>query len=206
MTAEAMEAAGVPKDNPFWQEARLFLEHTQNSSEWNQLPWVEEGPNDGGFVYAPALKDNLAMGESKAGAAGPNDRGLRSYGTMTYIGFKSMIYAGLSRDDKRVRAAQEWIRRHWRLDSNPNMPQRQSLEGLYYYYHVFARALRVWGQDEIADAEGTKHNWRHELIDALAERQREDGSWVNAEDRWYESDPILVTGYVALALEEAMKK
>jgi hypothetical protein len=36
-----------------------------------------------------------------------------------------------------VRAALDWIRRHWTLDHNPNMPDARSKEGLFYFYHVF---------------------------------------------------------------------
>ena len=46
---------------------------------------------------------------------------LRSYGSMTYAGLKSMIYAGLSHDDPRVKAAWEWIGRNFTVDENPGM-------------------------------------------------------------------------------------
>ena len=140
-----------------------------------------------GFVYAVNRKNGQFVGESKAGEG---RRGLRSYGSMTYIGFKSMLYAGVKRDDPRVRAAYEWIRKYWRLDSNPNMPETQSKQGLFYYYHTFAKALRAWGQDEIPDSRDIKHNWRQELIDVLVEKQDKDGSWVNKDaERWLGRKP-----------------
>ena len=46
---------------------------------------------------------------------------LRSYGSMTYAGFKSMLYAGLSADDPRVQAAAGWISKHYDVKSNPGM-------------------------------------------------------------------------------------
>lgn len=124
---------------------------------------------------------------------------------MTYAGFKSMLYADLDGSDPRVRAAFNWIRRYWRMDSNPNMPAARSLQGLYYYYHVLAKALAAWGQPVITDAEGIEHNWRHELIDALAERAGDDGSWVNDADRWYEGEPVLVTCFAVISLQEATR-
>jgi len=205
MWAEALHEAGVPADDPAMQRVAGFFTMLQNRSESNPLPWAAVGANDGGFVYAPALRDNLATGESKAGP-GPGGRGLRSYGSLTYMGFKTLLYAGLTQDDPRVAAAYEWIRRYWRLDSNPNMPQTQSNEGLYYYYHAFAKALRAWGRPVITDAANVEHNWREELIDALAERVGPDGAWVNDRDRWHEGSPILVTCYSVLSLQEAMKK
>ena len=115
---------------------------------------------------------------------------------MTYAGLKSMIYAGLKPDDPRVKAATEWIRKHYSLDENPGMGNA----GLYYYYQTFARALAAAGVDEFEDAAGTSHDWRAELIAALAKRQKPDGSWVNENARWMEGNPNLVTGYALLAL------
>ena len=128
---------------------------------------------------------------------------LRCYGSMTYAGFKSMLYAGLAHDDPRVQAALAWIGRFWTLDHNPNMPEKQSHQGLYYYYHVFGRAMAAWGEPVVEDAQGRKHNWRQELVEKLAQLQRPDGSWLNDADRWYEGAPALTTAYAMLALEAA---
>jgi len=105
-------------------------------------------------------------------------------------------------------AAYDWIRRYWRLDSNPNMPAEQSKEGLYYYYMVFSRALQAFGRDEIKDFKkpDVMHNWRSELIGALAQRVRPNGSWVNEASRWEEASPTLVTCYAVMALTDALKK
>ena len=123
---------------------------------------------------------------------------------MTYAGFKSLLYARIDRDDVRVQRAIDWIRRYYTLDHNPNMPHAQSLEGLYYYFHVFARAMDAWGEDVFVDALGTPHRWRTELCHALSARQRKDGSWINEADRWYEGNPHLVTAYALLALQTAL--
>ena len=205
MWLQALHEAGVEGDDPDIQEALRFVTRTQNFTEKNSSKWAVAGSNDGGFIYAPAVKADLNVGESKAGEI-PGDRGLRSYGSMTYMGFKSLLHANVDRDDPRIRAAFRWIRDYWRLDSNPNMPQDQRQEGLYYYYHVFAKALRAWGEPVIKDLKGGEHNWRHELIDAVAGRVEKDGSWINLKDRWYEGDRVLVTAYVVLALQECMKK
>ncbi|MCD6364673.1 MAG: terpene cyclase/mutase family protein [Planctomycetes bacterium] len=198
MWAQALHDAGVKGDDPAMVRMLGFFTRLQNRSESNPTAaWARQGPDDGGFVYA--------FGESKAGI-GPGGRGLRSYGSLTYMGFKSMLYAGLSRDDPRVRAALEWIGGHWTLESNPNMPQAISHEGLYYYYHVYAKALRAWGEEIIVDSSGAEHHWREELIDALARRVRSDGSWVNEKaKRWNEGSAVLATCYAVLSLQEATK-
>jgi squalene-hopene/tetraprenyl-beta-curcumene cyclase len=134
-------------------------------------------------------------------------RSLRSYGSMTYAGFKSLLYAGLSKDDPRVTAAWDWIRRNYTFAENPGLGQ----QGRYYYLHAAARAMfaantaSVVPLDAKASGEGAPRNWRNDLVDALLGTQREDGSWVNGADRWQEGQPELVTAYAVLALEEALK-
>jgi squalene-hopene/tetraprenyl-beta-curcumene cyclase len=78
-------------------------------------------------------------------------------------------------------------------------------QGLYYYYHTFARALNASGDAVITDAKGQEHNWAADLCKALLKRQREDGSWVNLQDRWMEGSVDLVTAYSVLALQEALR-
>ena len=130
MWVDAMHDAGVKGDDPAMQRALDFVTRLQNRSESNSQKFAVEGTNDGGFVYS--------LDKSAAGS-GENGKGLRSYGSMSYSGFKSMLYAGVAKDDPRVKAAYAWIRQYWGLDANPNMPGRQSHQGLYYYYQVFAK-------------------------------------------------------------------
>jgi squalene-hopene/tetraprenyl-beta-curcumene cyclase len=201
---DALYEAGLSPDDPAVQRALTFVSRAQNLQATNKAAWAG---NDGGFVYTPAnggeSMASRAAGEGRRGEEIPagQPRSLRSYGSMTYAGFKSMLYAGLSPDDVRVRAAFDWIRHHWTFDENPGLgPQ-----GLYYYYHTMSRALRAAQQDVITDADGTAHNWREELIAAIVARQREDGSWVNSNDRWLEGQPVMATIFAVLALEEALK-
>jgi len=186
---EALRKAGVKSDDPAIQKALVFVSRTQNlESEFNTTPFSSK-INDGGFYYTPA-----AGGTSQAGNT--PDGGLRSYGSMTYAGLKSMIYAGVDKNDKRVKAANEWIRRHYSLKENPGMGQM----GLYYYFHTFAKALDTMQVKQFKDAKGDVHNWRAELVNHLAELQQENGSWTNKAERWYEADPNLATAYALLAL------
>ena len=186
---DALHAVGRGEDDPALQKALVFISRCQNlESEHNTSPFAAK-VDDGGFYYTVA-----AGGQSQAGET--PDGGLRSYGSMTYAGLKSMIYAGLSRDDPRVKAAYDWIRRHYTVDENPGM----GAQGLYYYYHTFAKALDTIGEDKIVDAEGTAHDWRTELAQKLISEQQDNGSWVNGTTRWLEGDPNLVTAYSLLAI------
>ncbi len=200
MMLEALKQSGLSRDDPAYQKALVFISRSQMLAEHNDQKFAR-GASDGGFIYTPAND-----GESKAGVESIGGKKvLRSYGSMTYAGFKSMLYAGLSRDDRRVRAAFDWFRQHYTLDANPNMPAARSQEGLYYYYHTFARALDTWGDETIADAAGSPHLWRRELCEKLCKRQRSDGSWVNDSDRWFEGNPHLVSAYAILAIQTAAR-
>src|SRR5688572_29668105 len=166
-------------------------------------PWASD---DGGFIYSPG-KDG--SGESSAGeyASPDGKRMLRSYGSMTYAGLKSMIYAGLSKDDPRVKAAWDWISKNWSVDENPGMrfsSPDHAQYGLFYYYMTLARALNVYDQPTIVDPRGNKHDWRVELIEKLASLQAADGSFTG-DKRWMEDNPVLATAYATLALQEAME-
>ncbi len=193
---EALRETGLPADDPALQKAIAFVSRCQNlKSEFNDQPWAGK-VNDGGFVYTPANG-----GQSFVEGSSP-DTGLRSYGSMTYAGFKSLVYAGLSKDDPRVKAALGYIREHYTLDENPGLGEK----GLYYYYQAFAKALTALGEDRITDARGVAHDWRSDLVAALARRQAADGSWVNPADRFMEGDPNLVTAYALIALAQTLPR
>jgi squalene-hopene/tetraprenyl-beta-curcumene cyclase len=193
---EALKSAGVAQTDPAFKKAAVFVSRCQNlKSEYNTAEWAAKN-NDGSFIYTGA----------RGGENRTDTDDFRGYGSMTYAGIKSMIYCGIGKDDPRMKAALEWIKKNYTLDSNPGMPEKNSQRGLYYYYHTFAKTMDALGVDEFEDAKGVKHNWRADLIAALAKRQRPDGSWLNETDRWMEGDPNLVTGYALMALSYCTKK
>lgn len=186
---DALRQLGRGSEDKSMQQALAFISRCQNiKSEHNQSEFAEK-IGDGGFYYTVA-----AGGESKAGVE--DNGGLRSYGSMTYAGLKSMIYAGVSQDDRRVKAAITFLQKNYDLESNPGMGQ----QGLYYYYHTMAKAFDAIGQKHFVDADGKKHDWKSDIRGKLAGVQRPDGSWVNDTTRWMEGDPNLVCGYALLAL------
>jgi squalene-hopene/tetraprenyl-beta-curcumene cyclase len=207
---EALRESGLPPDDLALRKALIFVSRCQNlKSEFNDQPFAGK-VNDGGFVYNPGAGGAGALGggRGKARDGGQNavpkadDGLLRSYAGMTYAGLKSMIYAGLTQDDPRVKAALSYIKQHYTLDENPGQGQR----GLYYYYQTFARAMALLGKPTLVDAQGREHNWRAELVAALAKRQAANGSWVNRDDRFMEGDPHIVTSFALLALANARPK
>ncbi len=189
---DAMQAAGVPRDDPAVQQALKFVNRCQNlPGETNDQPFAKKTSKDdeGGLTYTPVDPD-----DSKHKTP---DGGLRSMGAMTYAGLKSFLYAGVDRKDPRVKGAIGWIKRHYTLDENPGMGQA----GLYYYYHTFAKALDALGEPQFEDAKGNKHDWRKELYEVLKKKQKPDGSFTNAGDRAFgEADPNIATAFGLLTL------
>jgi squalene-hopene/tetraprenyl-beta-curcumene cyclase len=200
---EALKDSGLKQDDPAYQNALKFVTRLQNSSESNPAPWAG---NDGGFVYGPGRSGE---GDSAAGEYTSPDgkKLLRSYGSMTYAGLKSMVYAGLSKNDPPVKAAWDWVRSNWTLDEHPGLKANgpdAARDGIFYYYHTLARALDVYDEPTITDTQGRRHDWRVELIDKLASIQRQDGSFAGTK-RWMEDNPVISTAFAVLAAEEALK-
>jgi squalene-hopene/tetraprenyl-beta-curcumene cyclase len=197
---DALQAAGIDKDDPALKKAMIFVSRCQNlKGEHNDQPWAGK-INDGSFIYSAA-----AGGQTKVADDLPADAGRPGYGSMTYAGIKSLIYCGASKDDPRIKKAYEWIQKHYSVDDNPGMPEVRKEWGLYYYYHSMAKCLDVLGIDEVVDSDGKKHDWRADITAALAKRQKADGSWAN-EAHWMEQDPNLVTGYALMALSHCKPK
>lgn len=174
-----------------WSAAIQFIQNCQNLPSHNKQPWVADDPqNRGGFVYYPgssmAGETNLASGRVA----------LRSYGSISYAGLLSYIYADLKKEDPRVQAVFDWLRENFTLQENPGMGQ----QGLYYYFHTMAKALTMSDTDTLKLEDGRTVDWRKELALRLINLQERDGSWVNDNARWRESDPALVTSYAMIAL------
>ena len=188
-TYQSKEGEGVDLD---WDAAITFVSKCQNLPSTNKEKWVSDHQDDrGGFVYFP--------GSSMAGER-QNTNGsiaLRSYGSMSYAGLLSFIYAEMDSQDPRVLAVKDWLTNHYTIKENPGMgPQ-----GLFYYYHTMAKALTLSGITTISDEQGVSKDWRKELALHLLNLQSKEGSWINDNGRWWEKDPVLVTSYALLTLE-----
>jgi squalene-hopene/tetraprenyl-beta-curcumene cyclase len=186
---DALKSTGNGADSEAIQNALVFVSRCQNLySEHNRTPFADK-INDGGFYYTPVPGREEATG------------GLRSYGAMSYSGLKSMVFAGVKADDPRVKAVVGWIGKNYDLTTHPG----QGNSGLFYYYHTFAKALDAFGREVIVDDQGREHAWRRDLVEELAKRQREDGSWVNSNQQFFEGDANLCTSFALLALSYGKK-
>lgn len=176
-----------------WEAALRFISRCQNLTETNDQEFAsDDEENKGGFIYFP--------GSSKAGEQdlGEGQVALRSYGSMSYAGLLSFIYADLQKDDPRVEAVTEWLGKNYTLEENPGL----GLQGLYYYYQTLTKALVAADFRKLPLHDGSEADWRADLSKRLLSSQREDGSWVNSNSRWWENDPVLVTSYSLLALAQ----
>jgi len=213
-TAEGLRRAGLPQDDEFWKLAVDFVRRCQNSSETNTDKAFVEAlakknmkiGDDGGLYYAPVADP----GGSKAGTVKIGDKdSLVSYGSMTYEGIKTYIYAGLKKTDPEVKAAIDWVRKNWNVEAHPGFPhdavKRNHLRGLFYYYAVMARAMDVVGENPFKTADGKEHAWANELGEQLLKSQKESKMWVNENPAWFESDPVLTTSYVLNALNSVIR-
>jgi len=200
----ALKEAGVSEDDPVFQRAMTFLRRCQNSSETNPGVGGLQPLDDGGFIYDPGLSRNKSgMIEHEDGT-----RSFISYSSMTYAGLMSLIHAGLTPDDQEVQAALGWIATNYTLDSNKGLGVRADdpnadQQGLYYYYHSFAKCLSVLGEDTVETEDGPRR-WARDLFDALHARVKEGGSFRNENSRWWEQDPVLCTTYVLNAMNYAI--
>jgi squalene-hopene/tetraprenyl-beta-curcumene cyclase len=188
---EALKSLDTPPDDPAIQRALVFVSRCQNlKGQWNDTKW---GPlvDDGGFYYVIPTQNSDPHDAEKYAENG----GLRSSGSMTYAGFKSMLYAGLTEKDPRTVAAKKWIENNYSVKTNPG----QGNVGLFYYYQLFGSALGASKIENLKTKDGVR-DWRHDLVEQLAKTQKPDGSWVNTNRQFMENDPNLATAFALLAL------
>ena len=197
---QALHDTGVSTNDPAFQRAQIFLSRVQMQGQINDMPYADES-EQGGFIYAtvPDIEsvDGVA-GQSMAGDIvetkedGTELTRLRAYGSMTYAGFKSLVFTNLDQDDPRMVSAWKWIEKNYTLEENPGMGD----QGYYFYLCTMARALDAYGVDEI-----NGHNWREEMIDKLYELQHINGAFKVKNQRWMENNDILITAYGLIAIQ-----
>lgn len=189
---EESRPAGEARVDVDWNAALAFANRMQLDTN------TANADDAGGFIYKPA-DPNKAGVATNAATGRPY---LRSFGSVTYSGLLSLIYAQVGRSDPRVVSAVDYARRHWTVDENPGMGQ----QGVFYYYTIMARSLATTGLRELPSVTegGAPVPWRDELLAKLLSLQQEDGSWANSNNRFWENDPALATAYALLALEYAL--
>ena len=175
-----------------WKAVLNFLQSCQNLPGYNKQAWVSgDEKNRGGFIYEPGQTKSTVETNASGKVA------LRSYGSISYAGLLSYIYADLKRNDPRVMAVMDWLAKNYSLEENPGM----GAQGYFYYLNLMTKALTASGVDQIELQDGKKIDWRKEVVMKLINLQKNDGSWANENGRWWEKDPVLVTSYAVISLE-----
>lgn len=180
---EALKKTDYDPNSDVWNKAQIFISRCQNRSESNDQKWAG---NDGGFVYAPE--------QSMAG-------GTKSYGAMSFAGLKSLLFTQAKKDDPRVKAAWEWIRKNYDFDQHPGM----GTTSYFYYLQTAAAALEAFGKAEVPDAKGRKRSWSKDLVVKLMAQQKQDGSWINGNPKYWEGNPVLATARAVSTLNHALR-
>jgi squalene-hopene/tetraprenyl-beta-curcumene cyclase len=180
-TLTAIEAmrfseAFFPKDVPAfaaqtpdldWKAVAHFLQNCQNLPGTNTADWVSSDPKDrGGFVYYPGHSMAGGVTNSRTGKVA-----LRSYGSMSYGGLLSYIYAKLGKEDPRVVAVKDWLRSNYTLEENPGMEQ----QGYFYYLHLLTKALTAAEEDRLKLANGAEVLWGDQVAARLLKLQKSNG-------------------------------
>jgi len=154
-------------------------------------------PYDGGFFSSP----NISYANKGRIAKDPltGRPYYRSYATATCEGVLALLATGVPKTDDRVFDAVRWLERHsgWNLPQGIPAEHSEPWAESMIYYHCATRA-QVFNQLAIAE------DWRRNLRIFLAERQNEDGSFLNPQGRLMkEDDPILCSALALIALNHA---
>ncbi|MEM9017791.1 MAG: hypothetical protein AAGC68_12320, partial [Verrucomicrobiota bacterium] len=118
-----------------WDAAIDFVSRVQNSEETvDRLgEWAALREEDkGGFIYFPG---DTKSDEITLTVEGEERTALRSYGSMSYAGLLSFIYADMDRDDPRIAMVMDWLQGNYTLKENPGFLVRS---GVLTSVHAFA--------------------------------------------------------------------
>jgi len=159
-----------------WDKAKSYVEKLQ----------IQDGKDKGAFGYS----------ETGERTQQPNSKiPLKTFGSMTYAGLESLIFADVKKTDPMIISTIQWIGDNWTLQENPGMGEK----GIFYYYNVLSKALELYnGPIKLSD--GKTLDWQKQLQDKLVADQKQNGSWVNTDGQFWETDPILVTSYCLISL------
>lgn len=129
-------------------------------------------------------------------------------GPFSYDDLLPLVYVDLAPNQQlalRVRAA---LAAYYTPERNPDLTKRYGAagfapgsQGLYFYYYVAAKALTTFSEHDLVTADGEHHAWGHELAIRLVRSQRDDGAWVNTDNAWWETEPVLASSYALLTLK-----
>jgi len=182
-----------------FSDALVFVRRVQNY-EPNKAE-RDDRFDDGGFFF-----NNVDDATNKAGAAGADKHGrvrFHSYGSTTADGLRALLRCGLPPGHPRVKAARQWLIKHFDVDRHPGKfnKDREILRQAYFYYYCWSvsHAFMHLGLKEIETPDGKVH-WARAMAASLIEKQNDDGSWTLEATDMKGDDPLVSTPHAASAL------
>lgn len=177
----ALDAAGVPKDDPLWTKTQVFLNRCQARDASNDQSWAN-GRNSGGFIYT---------GNGQV----PWSGSINGYGSMTGAGIWGLRLCNVDTDDDRLQDAMKWVSNNYYWDRNPGMGNPG--ESQFYYYLSMSKALTMMDTDVI-----NGNNWYTDLSQNITSLQSPQGYWINGRSsNGRENNKDLVTSYAILSVQ-----
>jgi hypothetical protein len=202
--AEALDTATARK-------ALIFIRRMQN--------WGDDVPahvRDGGFRFVTADPVRNKAGLADPPQTSPHDSpkssaGFPSYGSMTADGYRALALCHKVQatdpqlqDDARLRAAADWLQRHFQVAEHPGayIPAHASNRNAVYYYYVSSLA-RAFAEHHLHLPQ--QRSWANELARALLPKQKADGRWENDLELVRENEPLVATAQAVIALALCQK-
>ena len=198
----------LQKANSLTEECRIrssyFLARLQkikieeNSS--SLAKWSRSNGYDGGFFSSPTIpyanKGRTAV-DPKSGKPF-----FRSYSTATCDGILALLALDTSTNNRFLKDASEWLKNNKDWESPTGIPMNDPAP-----WRESMTVYNIMVQSEAFSALNLEGSWRHHLIQALRDRQAEDGSFANMNGKLMkEDDPLISTSYALIALSQAFPK
>jgi squalene-hopene/tetraprenyl-beta-curcumene cyclase len=104
---------------------------------------------------------------------------------------------GAKPDDAPIRAAGEWLGRHYTLEQNPGANSVDLPE----YYFLLASTYQVLGSTKLVRPDGRQIDGVRKLAEKLINLQNGNGSYPDGHVGAQPRNPVLATSYCLFALE-----
>jgi hypothetical protein len=160
MALEALAASGLEKGQPRrTKRALVFLSRCQNRSESNDMQVATDaGVVVGGRRRRRRLRARELEGRDNRSPGRPEGRALVRLDELRAP--EELRLRGPPKDDPRMKACWEWLKKHYTLDVNPGFEALRDpsapYQGLFYYFHTMAKALDLYGEETIVDPRGSR--------------------------------------------------
>ncbi len=149
-----------------------------------------------GFFFTPVITDKNKAGPRAEG-------GFEPYGTTNADGVLALLALGVPTNDPKVQSVARILAAAHRVDRTPGpvvLVESGWAAATVFYYR--AASAEVFARCAVSSAPAG-HDWRTELVQALAAAQASDGHFANPATSMKEDDPLIATSLALRALVAA---